>query len=307
MSNIQTTTKSSKIIFLFGPTGVGKTELIETYFTKNYQIINADSKQIYRKLDIGSAKPSAQLLQKIKHHLVDIKEPNESFSVGEFVKLADEAVTQIVDQNQIPLISGGTAYYFKHFYYGLPPSPKSDEKTRLYVKTLLDEKGELWCYQKLQEVDPVTAKKIYVSDHYRLTRALEVYYSSGKPLSSFKMPTQPRNNMKPLIIGLERDREELNQRIALRVNQMFAQGLKEEIKKIKTMGADESWPAIQGIGYKEFFIEGLNEEQIKHEIIKNSRRYAKRQMTFFRSIKGVHWVHPDNKKQLSSLIDNYIQ
>lgn len=275
-------------------------------------MINADSKQIYRHLNIGSAKPSKELMAQIPHYLIDIKEPHEPFSVGEFVKLADEAYTEIVSQNRVPIVCGGTAYYFKHFYYGLPTSPKSDPEVRKIVNRKVEERGLEWAHKELQRVDPLSAEKIHPADRYRLTRALEVYQETGKPLSTFTLPTQARKGINPLIIGLNRDKDELLERLEERVTEMFNEGLEDEIERLFRMGAKKEWPAMQGIGYREFFEAkenpSMGRRDIAHLIVRNSRQYAKRQMTFFKSLPNVNWVHPDEEDKIIALInrgDNY--
>ena len=242
----------------------------------------------------------------IPHHLIDIKEPWEPFSVGEFVKMADHACERIRESGDVPVICGGTAYYFKHFYFGLPASPKSDPAVRAKIAALAKEKGLGWCHAYLERVDPVSAQKIHRSDIYRITRALEVYESSGRPLSSFSMPTQARAGMRPLIIGLQRDRAELDERIAERVTQMFTAGLESEVDALRAMGATSEWPGMQGIGYREFFMAedhpGWTVDDIARQIVRNSRLYAKRQMTFFKSLPDVHWVHPDDVETIGDLL-----
>ncbi len=310
MLNIQSSIRNKQpLIFLFGPTGVGKTALLDTFFQKNYSIINADSIQIFRHLNIGSAKPDESMLSRIPHYLIDIKDPDESFSVGEFVHLADQALHEIEQQNRIPIVCGGTAYYFKHFYYGLPSSPRSSTVVREKIAHRVKENGLDWAYDKLVEIDPKSAKKIHPSDMYRVTRALEVYEESGKPLSHFAVPTTPRKGMNPLIIGLFRDKQELHHRIEQRVDIMLDSGLLEEIESLIAMGATSSWPSMQGIGYREYFI--LQKEKkfsipaLRDLIVVNSQKYAKRQMTFFRSLHDVHWLHPDDTTQLEKLLQTY--
>lgn len=309
MLNIPLTTRNNHLVFLFGPTGVGKTELLQYLFPETSEVVNADSKQVYRYLDIGSAKPTLEIQAQIPHHLVSIKDPWEQFSVGEFVQLADQACAEIQQRGNMPIICGGTAYYFKHFYYGLPKSPKSDPQIRQRVAQLYETHGAAWCYDYLRQVDPISAEKIHRSDIYRITRALEVYETSGRPLSSYQVPDTARNGMQPLIIGLHRDRDELNKRIEQRVQAMFDAGLVDEFSHLLEMGAQESWPGMQGIGYREFFLAqqdpSMTLVDIQQLIIQNSKRYAKRQMTFFSRLGQVHWVHPDDKKTLKQLIAPY--
>ncbi|MHC1692167.1 MAG: tRNA (adenosine(37)-N6)-dimethylallyltransferase MiaA [Sphaerochaetaceae bacterium] len=310
MSNSPSQTRNSKLLFLFGPTGVGKTDLLLNFFTHGFSVVNADSKQVYRHLDIGSAKPSAKVLSSIPHYLIDIRDPWEQFTVGDFVNLADETCGQIVEQGRIPIICGGTAYYFKHFYLGLPPSPQSDPVIREKIARQAIENGLPWCFERLRVIDPLSATRIHPADAYRITRALEVYEATGKPLSSFVIPTEARHGMDPLIIGLVRPKQELDERINLRVTGMFEAGLEQEFQHLLSLGAKESWPGMQGIGYREFFIAQQSApvelESVANMIRHNSRLYAKRQMTFFKSLPNVHWVHPDDTDTLGTLLDDYL-
>ncbi|MDY0289807.1 MAG: tRNA (adenosine(37)-N6)-dimethylallyltransferase MiaA [Sphaerochaeta sp.] len=297
------------VIFLFGPTGVGKTDLLMDLDPDKYAVVNADSIQVYRHLDIGSAKANAETLQAITHHLIDVFDPWQQFSVGDFVTYADKACREIRAEGKIPVLSGGTAFYFKHFYFGLAQAPPSDEGVRLRLASEIRERGDAWAFERLCQVDPLSAKRIHPSDMYRVSRALEVYEGSGRPLSSYSIPSEPRNGMKPLVIGLWREGDELKQRIALRVAQMFSEGLVDEIRSLIEMGADESWPGLQGIGYKEFFQARKSGESslamIGEQIERNSRHYAKRQMTFFKSFADVTWMNPHEKQAILSLIEAY--
>ncbi len=300
-----------RVVFLFGPTGVGKTELLFHLFSTGFSVVNADSMQVYRHLDIGSAKPSPEIRAALPHYLVDIHDPWEQFSVGDFIRLADEACADIASQGKIPVISGGTAYYFKHFLYGLSDAPASNPIIREQVSKQLEEHGLAWCFELLSKVDPISATRIHPSDAYRITRALEVYEGAGKPLSSYALPKVPRNGMQPLIIGLQRDFEELKLRIARRVSLMFEQGLLDEIRSLVRLGAQESWPGMQGIGYQEFFRAmkngELSLEGIADQIVRNSRLYAKRQNTFFKSFADVQWMHPEDEDGIRRLLDSYLE
>ncbi|MCR5732870.1 MAG: tRNA (adenosine(37)-N6)-dimethylallyltransferase MiaA [Sphaerochaetaceae bacterium] len=301
---------NNKIIFLFGPTASGKTALTLSHFASGFQIINADSVQVYRHLDIASAKPSIELQKKIKHHLVDILDPWQQFTVSDFITLGDEACERIWNDGDIPLVTGGTAFYFKHFLYGLSDAPKSTPEVREMVQKMLDEEGREALHRKLLEVDEKSGKRININDTYRLTRALEVYYQTGKPLSYFELPSMPRNGLEPLIIGLERDKSELDKRIALRVDEMFDMGVLEEMRTLIRMGATPSWPGMCGIGYSEFFTlmdsGEFTVKRVKELIIRNSRKYAKRQMTFFKSFKDVLWIHPEDTSSLDRALESYL-
>ncbi len=293
---------------MFGPTGVGKTRLLYTFFTKGYEVINADSMQVYRGLDIGSAKPSQKILQLIPHHLIDILEPTQQYTVGDFVRYSQKLIPQVHQRGALPVVSGGTAFYFKHLMFGLPEAPPSDPMIREELEERCQKEGEETLYKELHRIDPVSWKRIHSSDTYRILRALEVFYTSGRPLASYKIKPTVDQQMRPLIIGLRREREELNRRIDQRVEMMFDDGLVNEIRTLIGKGASPDWPGMHGIGYREFFLARetgeLSLSGIKEQIQRNSRHYAKRQMTFFRSLPGVNWVHPDDKQQISRLLQD---
>jgi tRNA dimethylallyltransferase len=294
------------IVLLFGPTAVGKTSLLDQIFDSSFEVINADSQQVYRYLDIGTAKPPEALLHRIPHHLIGILDPSRQFDVGTFVKKADILVGEIRRRGHMPVISGGTAFYFYHFIFGIPPSPPSDKKTRKRLKDRLQIEGERGLWEELQRIDPESAERIHPRDTQRLLRALEVFETTGRPLSSFRLPTEQRPGLKLLLLGLNRPREELYRRIDERVDQIWEAGLPEEIRGLLAQGCGEADPGMKGIGYREFFQMRRSGEllfpHVKEEIKKNSRRYAKRQLTFFRRIPGVEWFHPDQSESIRARI-----
>lgn len=293
------------LVLLFGPTGVGKTELILRLFSGIGEVISADSMQVYRGLDIGTAKPSPEVRHRVPHHLIDILDPREQYTAGEFVHRAEELIPRIELRGHIPIISGGTAYYFRNFLYGLPETPVADPSIREWLDQRLLTEGLPHLYEELKRVDPVAGERISPRDTYRILRALEVYHATGRPLSAFPVPKTPRLDRPYLLIGLQRDREDLYQRIDARVEEMFRQGLPEEVARLMASGYREEDPGMRGIGYREFFRLGrlgcLTLSQIKMEIQKNSRRYAKRQITFFKSLPGVRWIDPDSINHLDDL------
>ena len=285
-----------KAIVLFGPTAVGKTGLTEELFSKGFEIINADSVQVYRYLDIASAKPEKELVEKIPHHCVDIRFPWEQYTSGDFCIDAERLIKEINSRGNIPLITGGTAYYFRQLVYGPSLTPPSSPITREKVQREIDEKGMDWAYETLENIDSVSASRIGRSDRYRLSRALEVYRDTGRPLSSFPVSDTLRSDIDFILIGLVRPKEELEERIRLRVDIMFRSGAEEEIRKLLALGADSSWPGMQGIGYKEW-LDALESGEysistVKKEIVRKSVKYAKRQMTFFNSFESVTWFDP---------------
>jgi tRNA dimethylallyltransferase len=299
------------VIIIFGPTAVGKTELLSTVFTNGYEVINADSMQVYRHLDIGTAKPEKAVLERLPHHLIDLKEPDEQYTAGEFVRRADQLIHEICARGNIPLVSGGTAFYLRTLLCGLPEAPPVENSVRQEVRHELHSKGSGVLYRELQREDPVAAAKISENDLYRLTRALEVIRTTGKPLSAFRVPQKIREDINPLIIGLSREREELYERINTRVDSMFANGLMDEVRTLIARGFTEEDPGLRGIGYREFFLMRavgcMTLEDIQHLIKRNSRRFAKRQITFFRKIPGVEWISPAEVEKIRTLVSAFLQ
>ena len=291
---------------LFGPTAVGKTALTEELFSKGFEIINADSVQVYRYLDIASAKPEKELVEKIPHHLVDIRFPWEQYNSGDFCKDAERLIKEINERGNIPLITGGTAYYFKQLLYGPSSTPESNPKTREEIQRTIDDIGLDKAYEMLMCLDMEAAKKIDKNDRYRISRALEVIKDTGRPLSSFPVSDTLREDIDFVIIGLKREKKELEERIRKRVDIMFDSGAVREMKALLSMGADLSWPGMQGIGYREWFnaLESgeVNISIIKDMIIRSSIKYAKRQMTFFSSFSDTLWFSPNDTKEIKEYL-----
>ena len=292
---------------LFGPTAVGKTALTEELFSKGFEIINADSVQVYRFLDIASAKPEKELVGKIPHHLVDIRFPWEQYNSGDFCKDAERLIKEINERGNIPLITGGTAYYFKQLLYGPSSTPESNPKTREEIQRTIDDIGLDKAYEMLMSLDMEAAKKIDKNDRYRISRALEVIKDTGRPLSSFPVSDTLREDIDFVIIGLKREKKELEDRIRKRVDIMFDSGAVREMKALLSMGADPSWPGMQGIGYREWFnaMESgeVNISIIKDMIIRSSIKYAKRQMTFFSSFSDTAWFSPNDTKEIKGYLE----
>jgi tRNA dimethylallyltransferase len=309
------------VLILFGPTASGKTGVLLRLFGSGdpglppVEIVSADSMQVYRGMDIGTAKPSAKEQAALPHHLIDICDPGEQFNAGDFVRLADAACAAIVRRGKLPVISGGTGFYLKSFIQGLPKAPPADPEIRIQLKQELREKGAAALMEELARLDPVSAGRIHLRDEYRLLRALEVPRLSGRPLSSFAAlePKAPdsRPHYRFLVIGLSRPREELYRRIDLRCAAMFRQGLPAEVQRLYKAGYTPQDPGIKAIGYREFFVEdwakaeaadrgqgpALKKYRLSQDlagvetlVARNSRRYAKRQITFFASIPQTRWI-----------------
>jgi len=309
------------VLVVFGPTASGKTDLLLRLFgqdsSQKAEIVSADSMQVYRGMDIGTAKPSPEERLRLPHHLIDIRNPDEQFTAGDFVRLAREAIDDIARRGKIPIIAGGTGFYLKNLVLGLPEAPPSDPEIRETLKTDLREKGAAALMEELARFDPVSAGKIHLNDEYRLLRALEVLRLCGRPLSSFNMsggaaaPADCKSVYDFRVIGLYRPREELYRRVNARCAAMFAKGLPDEAQKLYDAGYTPRDPGLRAIGYREFFVEdppGSGDYRLSRDIdgvrelvAMNSRRYAKRQITFFSSLPGAKWVNPDDELSIGDL------
>jgi tRNA dimethylallyltransferase len=292
-SIVSNRTDPPKVILLFGPTGVGKTVLLERLFSRGAEVVSADALQVYKHLDIGTAKPDAGTLSRLPHHLINIIDYTESFSVGEFCRRADESIHDILSRGLLPVISGGTAYYLKAWLLGTPETPLVNPKIRRSLEEKWRGRDDESLRDEVMRLDPVSAGRIGGRDRYRMLRVLEVHAQTGRPLSDFKVPGEPRTDFRTLSIGLRRNRTELYRRIDERVEQMFRDGLASEAALLREKGARRNHPGMKAIGYREWFGEDGEEtpdpERVKELIARNSRRYAKRQITFFASLPEVHW------------------
>lgn len=302
------------VIVFFAPTATGKTALtLELFgsgslfdFKNKAEILSCDSQAVYKYFDIGTAKPSPEERAAVPYHLVDFADPAIQFGLGEFMEEADRLCGEIWSRKNVPVLCGGTGFYARNFILGAPTTPESDEKIRVHIKEKLAELGKESLYAELKIVDPLSARKININDEYRICRALEVFYTSGKPLSSYALPDVPRSQYEFLTIILNRDKDDLYRRIDLRVEKMFEEGLAEEIEKLKSMGYTKDTPAMKAIGYSEFFIDGLSVDQVKEKIKNDSHHYAKKQYTFMRGIPGAVTVDADDKDRVAMLVGDFI-
>ena len=283
-------------IVIFAPTASGKTALTGelfspsgSHFILNAEIISADSQSVYTYMDIGTAKPDPDFCRQIPHHLINVKNPDQQFSVADFVFMADKACKDIYFRGKIPVICGGTGFYIRNFLYGLPPTPESDPKIREELKLRIAQQGNQLLYDELKAVDPESAKVINLNDAYRICRALEVYYTTGRTRSSYQIKPELRKEYDFLFIVLEPPRDLLYERIRKRVDMMFDDGLEDEIKRLKKAGYTKDSPGMKAIGYSEWFEYENPEdniEQIKAAIKHHSCKYAKKQYTYIRDIPG---------------------
>ncbi len=279
--------REKPMIVITGPTATGKTDFsIKLAREIGGEIISADSMQVYKGLDIGTDKISKEIREEIPHYLIDIREPDELFSVADFVREADKAIAEIREKDKYPIVVGGTGFYIRALLYGLPDVPPGNEEIRKELKKLSNEE----IYNLLLEVDRESAERIGKKDRKRLIRAYEVYKLTGEPLSSFKFPEKPRYRF--LGYFLYRNRPELYRRIENRVDSQIERGLIDETKWLLQFGKDIT--AFQALGYKEMlnYIEGRKSLEEAIRLLKRrTKQFAKRQFTWFRKEPKFKWVN----------------
>ncbi|MCG2712832.1 MAG: tRNA (adenosine(37)-N6)-dimethylallyltransferase MiaA [Candidatus Omnitrophica bacterium] len=292
--------KKPLVIFLIGPTASGKSEVaVELACLINAEIISADSMQVYRGMDILNAKPSAALRSRAVHHLIDCLELDEEYSAALFREKALKLIPEIHSRNHIPLIAGGTGLYVRVLTKGLFEDKGKDKQLRVKLQKLAEEKGNDYLYERLQKVDPEAAKKIHPNNLRRVIRSLEAYELNKKPISQLKTQISGLDaSYRVMMFGLERERGELYQRIEGRVDAMLRQGALEEARRLKVMKLSKT--ACQVLGIKQLFayIDGDCSFAEAVEILKrDTRRFAKRQLTWFRQDKDIVWIRTRKEDQ----------
>ena len=285
---------NNQLVTIIGPTAIGKTglaiKIAEFYKT---EIVSADSRQFYRELNIGTAKPSSSELSKIKHHLINNKSIHEQYNINDFEKDAIESINSIFKKNKVAVLVGGSGLFINSVLYGLDEIPEIDENIRNSLYSDMDSLGIKTLQEKLKLLDPNSYENIDIDNPRRLIRALEVTIGSGKPYSSFLKKTKKNRNFNVITIGLNQDRAELYEKINTRVDNMIKGGLIDEVKGLYELKNLKTWNTI---GYSEVFKyidEIYSKDECINEIKKNTRRYAKRQLTWFKSIENVKWVSPN--------------
>ena len=292
-----------KVIVIVGPTASGKTVLgVELAKKINGEVVSCDSMQIYKKMDIGSAKPSKEEMQGIKHYMIDVAMPNQRYSVAEYKKNAEIAIEQILKKKKIPIVVGGTGLYANSLIYGIKYNeiPLDEKYRNKLMKIATTEKGLRILYEKAKTIDEEAIKKISPNDKKRIIRILEIYHSTGKTKTEQEHDSRKKEvKYDYKVFGINYEREILYERINKRVDIMVKNGLIEEVKSL--LKQFPKFPtAMQAIGYKEVkeYLDGnITKEEAIEKIKQESRRYAKRQITWFKKMENIIWINGNDKIQ----------
>ncbi|HHY76088.1 MAG TPA: tRNA (adenosine(37)-N6)-dimethylallyltransferase MiaA [Firmicutes bacterium] len=295
-----------KVIVICGPTATGKTKLaldLGRYFP--LEVISADSMQIYRYMDIGTAKPTPEEMSRIRHHLVSIKDPDEPWSVEEFKERASQAIEEICGRGNIPFIVGGTGLYIRALLsdYPLTDAPP-DPEFRGAMKALAEREGKQAVHALLKDKDPEAWKTLHPNDLKRVIRALEYHRATGRPISARRLES-PASPYDPLKLAIRWDRQDLGKRIDNRVEDQFREGFVEEVLRLRRLGFRSDLPSMQGLGYKEigYYLDGLlSLDETKALIKRNTRRLAKRQFTWFSREEGITWMEASQDRDWDDLL-----
>ena len=291
-----------KLVIVFGPTAAGKSDLVlELAPRLNAEVINADSQQVYRHMDIGTAKPSKAERANVPHHVIDVVDPDEEFNVARYCELATAAVHDIRSRGKPVIVSGGTGLYVKALTRGLFVGPAQDAELRRALHVEAEKRGLRSLYQRLEQVDSSATSWIHPNDRQRIVRALEVYALTGKPISEWQKEHDFRESaFSTLKIGLDRQRPELYDRINHRCDQMIDAGLVHEVMALLEKGYSREANSLRSVGYRHMglFLAGrMSFGEAVHLMKRDTRRLAKRQLTWFHRDEEIRWFHPERQRQ----------
>ena len=301
----------SPLICIVGPTAVGKTEItVQLAQHLNAEIVSLDSRQIYREMDIGTAKPTLAQRGAVPHHLINCVDVDQPFSVAEYQRLADTAIEDIRERGKRPMAVGGAGLYFRGLIDGLFEGPGADAEIRAKLQREADEHGNVALHERLHRCDPEAANRIHPNNLVRVIRALEVYELIGKPISTLQQQWKTNEPRYPFrAFGLNMPREVLYRRIEDRVDRMIEIGLIEEVKGLLDQGYPRDCVAMQSFGYKEL-IDHLDGKRTLDEAIallkQNTRRFAKRQLTWFRNDPRIEWIDTSQFSSIDGIVDNLL-
>jgi len=287
------------LVVVVGPTAVGKTDTcIKLAIHFGADIVSADSRQFYKEMEIGTAKPTVEELKAAKHHFIDTHSIEEDISAGRYEKMAIERLDEIYKKSDLAILTGGSGLYINAVTQGMAEMPSIGPEVRKELNERLEKEGLESLNTELQKLDPEYYDKVDKNNPHRIIRALEVCLGTGKKFSDFRKPEPKQRNFQTIKIGLNRPRTELYERIDLRMDQMIGEGLFEEAEKLFKY---RNHNALQTVGYKEIFdyIDGLYDKDEAIRLLKrNSRRYAKRQLTWFNKDESTKWFHPDQTEEI---------
>lgn len=298
------------ILILTGPTAVGKTSLsIKLAKKLNAEIVSADSMQIYKKMDIGSAKVKEEEMQGVKHHLIDVVEPDEEFTVSRFFDMAKDTILKIHSKSKLALITGGTGLYLNSLIYEMNfGDANSNQEIRDELNKIYQERGGGYLFEMLKNLDPDSANRIHPNNIKRVMRAIEINKMGGS-MGDFSTDLEKSKLFDPKIFILNRDRQILYDRINLRVDIMLKEGLIDEVKNLSDLGYGRELTSMKAIGYKEvldFFDDKIDLDTAVEKIKKGSRNYAKRQITWFKRYEDATWIDLDNNSE-DDIINNIVK
>ena len=303
---------ADNLIVIVGPTAVGKTEIgIKLAEKIGGEIISADSRQVYRFMDIGTAKPTPDDCRRIPHYMIDVVNPNEDYTAADYSRGARKAIEKIFGKGKIPLLVGGSGLYIRAVIDGIFPGPGENPEVREKLEITAEKFGLASLYRKLSEVDPTAASRIHPNDKRRIIRALEVYEATGKPISALQESAKTEGAAyNPVMIGLNRQREELYRRIDERVDSIFQCGFIEEVESLLKKGYEESLISMEALGYREVirFLRGeINLDEVKIKVKRNTHHYARRQLTWFRKDRGITWFNMESGEKPEQIADTICQ
>jgi len=308
----QTDPDLQPLLVIVGPTASGKTRLaVETAEALSAEIVSADAFAVYRKMDIGTDKPDQETRSRVRHHVIDVADPDERFSAGDFVAAASTAIEDIRSRGAVPIISGGTHFYVRALLLGLFPSPPHDPELRASLEAEWDDDPAA-VITKLESVDPAALQKIGPRDRQRILRALEVYKLTGTPISEHWDRDRQSPRFRPMMAAPQHSREDLYARIEVRVDNMFSSGLEEEVRRILASGVPRDAHALKAIGYRQVvaMFDGEHDRITAIEHTKRAtRQFAKRQLTWLRSLREgtLHWVGGAEQGGAEAVISRWTQ
>jgi tRNA dimethylallyltransferase len=300
------------VLFIVGPTAVGKTSLVlELAKTWPLEVVSMDSRQVYRGMDIGTAKPTRAQREAVRHHLVDVADPDEQFDAACFAASSKEVLRRIMAEGRLPVVAGGTGLYMRALLDGFFRGPGRDDVIRGKLLSVAREKGAAALHDRLVRIDPAAARRIHPNDATRLVRALEVYELTGRRISDLwkQSPGRPYD-CSPCVVGLTTSLQELDARIEQRTGRMLERGLIREVQSLMEKGYGSELPSMSAVGYREVAacLRGeVRTEALEGLIARSTRRYARRQLRWFRADARVHWIEARDTVVLAEQVTEYVR